>query len=73
MDDLTIKILAVMVMIGVLVFVHEFGHYIVGRMCGIAVEIFSVGFGPSILYWKKRGTQYQIALLPLGGFVKFAG
>ncbi len=73
MDDLTIKILAVMVMIGVLVFVHEFGHYIVGRMCGIAVEIFSVGFGPSILSWKKRGTQYQIALLPLGGFVKFAG
>ena len=54
--------------------IHEFGHYIVGRWSGIHAEVFSLGFGPVI--WSrvdKRGTRWQIAALPFGGFVKFLG
>lgn len=63
-----------LVLLGVVVFVHEYGHYIVGRWCGIQAETFSVGFGKPIYQWRdKRGTIWQIAILPLGGFVKFVG
>jgi regulator of sigma E protease len=60
------------VALSIIVFIHEFGHYIVGRWCGIKAEVFSIGFGP-VLFSKndKHGTKWQIALLPLGGFVKF--
>jgi regulator of sigma E protease len=58
----------------IIVAVHEYGHYIVGRLCGIHAEVFSLGFGPK-LYSRvdSRGTRWQIALLPFGGFVKFLG
>ena len=60
--------------LSIVVFVHEFGHYIVGRWCGIQAQVFSVGFGKPLLKWTdRRGTQWQIAMLPLGGFVKFVG
>jgi regulator of sigma E protease len=58
----------------IIVAIHEFGHYIVGRWSGIHAEVFSLGFGPVI--WSrvdKRGTRWQIAALPFGGFVKFLG
>ncbi len=59
--------------LGVLVIVHEFGHFIVARAVGIRVEKFSVGFGP-VIFGKKMGeTEYCVSLLPLGGFVKLAG
>ncbi len=60
--------------ISIIVAVHEFGHYIVGRWCGIHADVFSVGFGP-VLATKtdRRGTQWQLAALPLGGYVKFKG
>ncbi len=64
---------AVIVLLGLLVFVHEFGHYAVGRGLGIAVEIFSIGFGPQILSWTRKGTNYRLSWVPLGGYVKFAG
>lgn len=64
---------AVLVLLGLLVFIHEFGHYIVGRTAGIAVEVFSIGFGPRLLGFRWRGTQYQLCMIPLGGYVKFAG
>ena len=60
--------------IAIIVFVHEYGHYIVGRWSGIHAEVFSLGFGPVI--WSgadKRGTRWQIAALPFGGYVKFLG
>ena len=57
-----------------LVFFHELGHYSVGRMFGVAVEKFSIGFGRPIVSWKaKSGTQWQISRIPLGGYVKFLG
>ena len=66
-------------MLGVLVFVHEFGHFVVARMCGVRVLKFSLGFGPTMgfgrwkLAWTRNGTEYVIAWFPLGGFVKMLG
>ena len=65
---------ALIVVIVIIVTVHEFGHYIIGRLCGIHAEVFSIGFGKPI--WSrvdKRGTRWQVALLPLGGYVRFLG
>jgi regulator of sigma E protease len=60
--------------LAVIVAVHEYGHYIVGRWSGIHAEVFSLGFGP-VLFSRvdKRGTRWQVAAIPLGGFVKFLG
>jgi regulator of sigma E protease len=58
----------------VLVFVHEMGHYLVARWCGVAVETFSIGFGRELIHWHDdKGTRWQICWLPLGGYVKFLG
>ncbi|MDJ0825652.1 MAG: RIP metalloprotease RseP [Rhodobacter sp.] len=65
---------AFIIALSIIVAVHEYGHYIVGRWCGIKAEVFSIGFGPVL--WAKsdrHGTQWQIAALPFGGFVKFLG
>ena len=63
---------AFLVAIALLVAVHEWGHFSMARACGVKVLKFSIGFGPRVLGWtsKRSGTQYQIGLLPLGGFVK---
>jgi regulator of sigma E protease len=67
-------VLAFVLVIGPLVFVHEMGHYLVGRWFGVHAETFSIGFGPEIKAWHdKRGTRWRIGALPLGGYVKFAG
>ncbi|MBB5985605.1 regulator of sigma E protease [Sphingobium sp. B1D3A] len=61
-------------MIGPLVFIHEMGHYLVGRWFGVHAETFSIGFGHELKAWHdKRGTRWRIGALPLGGYVKFAG
>ena len=67
-----IEIVAFVVAIGVLVVVHEFGHYSVARLCGVKVLRFSVGFGKPLVKWvsKRTGTEWTIAALPLGGYVK---
>jgi regulator of sigma E protease len=57
-----------------LVFVHEFGHYLVARWNGVRVEVFSIGFGPEIFGWNdKAGTRWKFSLIPLGGYVKMFG
>ena len=62
------------IVISVVVFVHEYGHFWVARRCGIRVESFSIGFGKSIFGWTdKHGTRWQVAWLPLGGYVKMFG
>lgn len=67
-------ILSFMLVIGPLVFVHEMGHYWVGRWFGVHAETFSIGFGPELTAWiDKRGTRWRIGALPLGGYVRFAG
>ncbi|MCI5112651.1 MAG: RIP metalloprotease RseP [Marivita sp.] len=67
-------LLAFVVALSVIVAIHEYGHYIVGRWSGIDADVFSLGFGP-VLFSRvdKRGTKWQFALLPLGGYVKFKG
>lgn len=66
--------LAFVVALSIIVAIHEYGHYIVGRWCGIAADVFSIGFGPVLLSRvDKRGTRWQIAALPFGGYVKFKG
>ena len=66
-------ILAAICILGVIVVVHEFGHYLVGRLCGIGVVEFAVGMGPKLFGWKRKGIQYSVRLIPLGGFCKFVG
>lgn len=57
----------------VLIFVHEFGHYITAKLSGMTVHEFSIGMGPKIFGFSKKGTMYSIRILPLGGFVKLEG
>jgi regulator of sigma E protease len=69
------NIVMFLVIMTVLVFVHEMGHFLIARRCGVRVETFSIGFGPEIYGWtgKKSGTRWRISALPLGGYVKFFG
>ena len=68
------SILAFLVVLGVLVFIHELGHYLAARMVGVHVETFSIGFGKAIASWTDRqGTVWKLAWLPLGGYVKLHG
>ncbi|ALP64188.1 MULTISPECIES: RIP metalloprotease RseP [Paraburkholderia] len=70
--NLLIEVVAFAVAIGVLVVVHEYGHYSIARLCGVKVLRFSIGFGKPLARWvsKKTGTEWTIAALPLGGYVK---
>src|SRR5690349_16300126 len=62
------------VILTVLVFVHEFGHYFVARRNGVRVEIFSIGFGPELFgWWDRAGTRWKFSTIPLGGYVKMFG
>ncbi len=66
-------ILATLVVIGVLIFVHELGHFLVAKYYGVGVEIFSLGFPPKLLHKKVGETDYRISIIPLGGYVKLVG
>lgn len=67
-------ILPFLIVLTVVVFVHEMGHYLVGRWCGIGVKAFSIGFGPELIGFNdSRGTRWKLSAIPLGGYVKFAG
>ncbi len=68
-----LTLLAFAFVIGVLVFVHELGHFLAARRVGVRVLAFSVGFGPRLVGFTRGGTEYKIAAIPLGGFVKMAG
>ena len=65
---------AFLFVITVVVFFHELGHFVVARLCGVKVDVFSIGFGREILgFYDRKGTRWKISWLPLGGYVKFAG
>jgi regulator of sigma E protease len=67
-------ILPFVLILSVVVFFHELGHYLVGRWCGVKIDAFSLGFGPELLARvDKHGTRWRLALVPLGGYVKFHG
>ncbi|WQW92952.1 RIP metalloprotease RseP [Helicobacter pylori] len=60
-------------MLAFLIFVHELGHFIIARICGVKVEVFSIGFGKKLCFFKLFGTQFALSLIPLGGYVKLKG
>lgn len=69
-----LTIVAFLVVLTVVVFIHELGHFWVGRLCGVGVTTFSIGFGRELVGWTdRRGTRWRIAAIPLGGYVKFVG
>ena len=70
-----LSILYAILIFGLLIFIHELGHFIVARACGVKVLEFAIGMGPKLFSWKgkKRGTVYSLRLLPLGGFVNMLG
>ncbi|MBX4336261.1 RIP metalloprotease RseP [Bartonella raoultii] len=72
--NLLLRVFGIFFAVLVIIFVHEIGHYLIGRWCGIKASVFSLGFGPQIVgYTDKHGTQWRLALIPLGGYVKFRG
>ena len=73
MHEFLVSIVAFVVLVGLMVVVHEFGHFSVAKLCGVRVESFSVGFGPRLVGFKYGDTEYKICLLPLGGYVKMTG
>lgn len=66
-------IFAFIALLGLLIFVHELGHFLVAKWCGVRVEVFSLGFGKKLFSYKKGDTTYCISLIPLGGYVKMFG
>ena len=73
MHEFLVSAVAFIVLIGVMVVVHEFGHFAVAKYFKVRVESFSVGFGPRLFGIKYGDTDYKVCLLPLGGFVKMTG
>lgn len=73
-NDPVYIVFAFIIVLSVVVFAHEFGHYWVARRCGVRVESFSIGFGPEIFGWNdKHGTRWKVSWMPLGGYVKMFG
>ncbi len=65
---------AFIIVLSIIVFIHEYGHYIVAKMCGVKIDAFSIGFGKELFGWNdKSGTRWKVSLLPLGGYVKMFG
>lgn len=71
---LPLSVVAFLILLSIIVFIHEYGHFSVARMLGVRVDVFSIGFGKTLLKWvDRKGTEWRIAMLPLGGYVKFFG
>jgi regulator of sigma E protease len=73
MSTLLGTLLAFAIVFGVLVFIHEFGHFFVAKLVGVRVEVFSFGYGKRLFGFKKGTTDYRVSIFPLGGYVKFLG
>ncbi len=73
MLELWLKIISTLIALGVLIFVHELGHFLACRISRVGVQKFSIGFGPELLSWQGKETRYSISLIPFGGFVKPQG
>lgn len=66
-------VIGFVLVLGVLILVHEWGHFIVARMFAVRVDVFSIGFGPRLFGWKRGATDYRVSAIPLGGYVRMAG
>jgi regulator of sigma E protease len=65
--------LGIVLVLGTMILVHEYGHFLAARLFGVRVEVFSIGFGPRLFGWRRGETDYRISALPLGGYVRMAG
>jgi len=68
-----VTVVELLIVLGIMVLVHEFGHFAVAKLCGVRVETFAIGFGKRIIGFRKGETEYQLNILPLGGYVKMSG
>src|SRR5947199_8172393 len=66
-------LLGVALVLGLMIMIHEWGHFIVARLFGVRVDVFSIGFGPRLFGWKRGATDYRVSAIPLGGYVRMAG
>ncbi len=73
MNSFLIAVVSMAVVLGIMILVHEFGHYAAAKLFGVRVDIFSIGFGKRLVGFRKGETDYRISALPLGGYVKMAG
>jgi len=73
MSGFFVAVLSVVVILGFMILIHEFGHYAVAKLLGVRVEVFSIGFGKRLLGFRRGETDYRIAAIPLGGYVKMSG
>lgn len=73
MSFVALSIFSTLIVLGIMVLVHEFGHFAVAKLCRVRVEVFSIGFGKRLFGFRRGDTDYRISLLPLGGYVKMYG
>jgi len=73
MESFIIAVVSMAVVLGIMILVHEFGHYAAAKLCGVRVNVFSIGFGKRLCGFRRGDTDYRISALPLGGYVKMAG
>jgi regulator of sigma E protease len=73
MESFLIAVASMAVVLGIMILVHEFGHYAAAKWFGVRVDVFSIGFGKRLTGFRRGGTDYRISALPLGGYVKMAG
>jgi regulator of sigma E protease len=73
MESFLIAVASMVVVLGIMILVHEFGHYAAAKWFGVRVDVFSIGFGKRLTGFRRGGTDYRISALPLGGYVKMAG
>ena len=73
LQNAAIAVVTFVAVMGFMVLIHEWGHFVVAKLCGIRVETFSIGFGKRLFGVKRGGTDYRVAIIPLGGYVKMAG
>jgi len=71
--DVLYLLIGVGLVLGVMVLIHEWGHFVAARLCKVRVDVFSIGFGPRLFGWKRGATDYRVSILPLGGYVRMAG
>src|SRR5438445_13082964 len=73
MSHFLISVLAMAVVLGFMILIHEFGHYAAAKFFNVRVEVFSIGFGKRLLGFRRGETDYRIAAIPLGGYVEMSG
>src|SRR5687767_3102445 len=73
MPNALVAILVVIPVLGIMILVHEWGHYIAAKLFKVRVEVFSIGFGKRLFGFRRGETDYRVSLLPLGGYVKMSG